>query len=626
MGVMKEEQRIILISIIAALFMWVLDAVLDVIVFFSGSFWDFLILDVPPYEIYVRSMFAAGFIIFGIVISRFVAKRRMVTEALSKTEAELRRVLDEVSDYLWSGRVDAGGNFVYSYYSPVVEKVTGRPAEFYMQGPERWLSTVHPEDRDRMSAAASRLLSGGAPHDEEEYRILLPDGSVRWVRDSVRATRLADGGIRLDGVVSDITGRKKAEEELKRYRGRLEDMVLERTTDLLTANALLRQEIAERKQAEEALKESEGKFRELSQQFHTLLEAITDPLTLLSPDLRVLWRNRGSTLVSGETVFDATGQYCYTLWHNRSTPCEECPAKKSFTTGKTEVAQLESPEGRRWELRAFPVRDEGGNIYSMLTVASDVTEKLTLEAEARRVAHLASLGELAAGVAHEINNPINGIINYAQILANKSKTGSRENEIASSIIREGDRIANIVKSLLSFSRAGRTEKNPADIGEILQDSLALTETQLRKDGITLRVEVPRDLPRVLAHPQQIQQVFLNVMNNSRYALNQKYQGMHKDKILKITGENTIVDKRILIRITFYDHGIGIPAGDIDKVMNPFFSTKPRGKGTGLGLSISHGIVTDHGGNIRIESVEGEFTKVIIELPAIGEEHGKNSRY
>ncbi len=623
---MKEEKRIILISIFAALSMWALDAAMDVFVFFSGSFWDFLVLDVPPYEIYVRSMFAAGFIIFGIVISRFVARRRVATEALLKTEAELRRVLDAVSDYLWSGRVDTAGNFSYSYYSPVVEKVTGRPAEFYMEGPERWLSTVHPEDRDRMSAAASRLLSGRTPQDEEEYRILLPDGSVRWVRDSVRATHLADGSIRLDGVVSDITGRKKAEEELNRYRGRLEDMVLERTTDLLTANALLKQEIAERKQAEEALKESEGKFRELSQQFHTLLEAITDPLTLLSPDLKVLWRNRGSALIQGKTVSDATGQYCYTLWHNRSTPCKECPALKSFITGRAEVAQLESPKGRRWELRAFPVRDEEGNIYSLLTIASDITEKLALEAEARRVAHLASLGELAAGVAHEINNPINGIINYAQILANKSKTGSRENEIASSIIKEGDRIANIVRSLLSFSRAGKTEKNPAGIGEILQDSLALTETQLRKDGITLRVEVPGDLPRVLAHPQQIQQVFLNIINNSRYALNQKYQGMHKDKILKITGENAVIDERMHIRFTFYDQGIGIPSGDIDKVMNPFFSTKPRGKGTGLGLSISHGIVTDHGGSIRIESVEGEFTKVIIELPAIREEHGKNPRY
>lgn len=157
-------------------------------------------------------------------------------------------------------------------------------------------------------------------------------------------------------------------------------MALERPMDSLTANALLKQEIAEHKQAEDALKEREGKFRDLSQQFRTLLEAITDPLTLLSPDLKVIWRNRGSALISEETASDTIGQYCYTLWHNRSTACKECPAMKSFTTGKPEAAQVESPGGRRWELRAFPVRDEGGTVYSMLTVAGDITEKLTMAA------------------------------------------------------------------------------------------------------------------------------------------------------------------------------------------------------------------------------------------------------
>lgn len=374
--------------------------------------------------------------------------------------------------------------------------------------------------------------------------------------------------------------------------------------------------VIQRGKAEEALRESESSFRNLYRQFRTILEAVTDPLTLISPDLKIIWRNRSSVSVTGKEISDPAGRYCYTLWHNRSTPCEGCPVVKSLHSGKEEISHIEGPGGKLWELRAFPVKDEEDKVSSFLTVASDITEKTNLEAEARRVAHLASLGELAAGVAHEINNPINGIINYAQILANKSKAGSRENDIANSIIKEGDRVANIVKSLLSFARAGRTEKNPARIHEILTDSLALTSVQIRKDGITLNVDIPPDLPEILAHPQQIQQVFLNIINNSRYALNQRYRGVHKDKVLKILAEEVSVGGEPYVRVTFYDQGSGIPSDIMDKVLNPFFTTKPGGKGTGLGLSISHGIIADHGGKLVIDSVEGEFTRLSIELPAV----------
>lgn len=268
-----------------------------------------------------------------------------------------------------------------------------------------------------------------------------------------------------------------------------------------------------------------------------------------------------------------------------------------------------------WDWSLTPVKDEGGNVHGLVLSLIDVTEKIRLQSEAIQNTHLASLGELAAGVAHEINNPLNGIINYAQILVNKINKESRENELARRIIKEGDRIANIVKSLLSFARKRTEEKSIYTITGILHDALLLTEAQILKDSIKLKVNMPEDLPEIIANSQQIQQVFLNVINNARYALNQKYQEPDEDKVLEISGSETAVDSCRYVRIIFHDKGSGIPADIRDKVINPFFSTKPSGKGTGLGLSISHGIIQDHNGNLEIESVEGEFTNIVIDLPA-----------
>ncbi len=251
----------------------------------------------------------------------------------------------------------------------------------------------------------------------------------------------------------------------------------------------------------------------------------------------------------------------------------------------------------------------------------EIRERETAEAEALRAGHLAALGELAAGVAHEINNPTNGIINYAEILANESREGSKEHDILKRIIKEGERIANIVMNLLSFARDSREKKHPVHIHEIINDALALTEIQLMKDGIRLKVDVPVNLPEIIAQPQQIQQVVLNIISNARYALNQKCPEADKEKVLVLTAREVTVDNSSYILITFYDNGTGIPAGILGNVMNPFFTTKPNRLGTGLGLSISHGVISSHGGRINIESAEGEFTKVTIELPCSNGNYG-----
>jgi PAS domain S-box-containing protein len=281
---------------------------------------------------------------------------------------------------------------------------------------------------------------------------------------------------------------------------------------------------------------------------------------------------------------------------------------RGFTSNVETVYQSKNGRKIRVLFSGSIIFDADGEFDGLLCVAQDIT----IQTEALRAGHLASIGELAAGVAHEINNPINGIINFAQIIIDEIEKGQvPQKDIPAMIIKEGDRVAAIVRSLLSFARESENVMSPVDVWEILDDVLTLTQAQLNKDGIQLTCDLPKDLPKILANFQQIQQVFLNIINNSRYALNKKFKGSAPQKNLYILGQEKMIDNQLMLQMIFHDRGMGIPAHIIDKVLNPFFSTKPAGSGTGLGLAISHGIISNHGGKINIESLEGEYTKVTI---------------
>ncbi len=433
----------------------------------------------------------------------------------------------------------------------------------------------------------------------------------------IRSMPRYDRNNRLIGLIHiarDVTERKRSEEEIQRAKDELETRVEERTSELRTTNEQLKEEIAERKLAVEALQKSEKKYRNLSQEFNALLNGIPDNLILISPDLKIMWANKAAANVFHREILKIKGQYCYSLCYNIISPCENCPTLTSFASGKEATAEISTSEGKIWNIRAFPIKDDSGKVKNVIELARDVTEKINLQAGVTRTRHLASLGELAAGVAHEINNPINNIVNYAQILIDEFEKENRDDDIARRIITDGDRIATIVRSLLSFARIRKEEKSLIYLHELFSDMLSLTSAQIRKDGIHLKVNIPSKYLKIPAHPQQIQQVFLNLISNSRYALNQKYPGTHDNKTLEISCEEISIDNSPYVRIVFHDNGTGIHSNIIDKVINPFFSTKPNRAGTGLGLSISHGIIGEHGGKFMINSVEGEYTKITIDLP------------
>ncbi len=267
-------------------------------------------------------------------------------------------------------------------------------------------------------------------------------------------------------------------------------------------------------------------------------------------------------------------------------------------------------------------------------LARDIAERQRMEEERQRLQaqlvqaqKLESIGTLASGVAHEINNPIMGVMNYAQLILDKVGPDNPVAEYATEIGKATDRIATIVKNLLSFARIDKQAHSPARLYDIVEGTLSLIGVVLRHDQIDLVVAVPEDLPRISCRSQQIQQVIMNLLTNARDALNERYPKHDENKRVVVTAReiensecgawNTEGDApRSWVRLTVEDHGAGIPEAVRGRIFDPFFTTKPRDKGTGLGLSISHGIVKEHGGGLWVESEVSQWTRFHMDLPLV----------
>ena len=299
------------------------------------------------------------------------------------------------------------------------------------------------------------------------------------------------------------------------------------------------------------------------------------------------------------------------------------------------------------------LRDGAGMPLRTMATIEDIShrkqleeEQAALEAQLRQQQKLEALGTLAGGVAHEINNPINGIMNYAELIGGQAVRGSAIAEYADEIRRETERVATIVRNLLAFARQEKQAHRPARLADLAEQTLSLFRAVLRRDQITLDVQVPTDLPEITGRFQQLQQVLMNLLTNARDALNARYPGHHPDKTIRITARETtegrgqgpeVRGEEIgppranprsqaahngaapprWVRLTVEDGGPGIAPEIQARIFDPFFTTKPRDQGTGLGLAISHGIVQDHGGRLTFDTVPGQGTAFHVDLPAAG---------
>ena len=231
---------------------------------------------------------------------------------------------------------------------------------------------------------------------------------------------------------------------------------------------------------------------------------------------------------------------------------------------------------------------------------------------------LAAIGQLISGIAHELNNPLTSIVLYAQLLQRYSNDESSKREL-DMIIGESLRARKIVRGLLDFARQRPPERKPVNINDVIHSALQLVSYELRSHDIELHLDLSPDVPFMLADPYQLQQVFVNLLNNAWQAISTTRGNGHlwiKTEIVPPYKVTQLGISHDVIRISVRDDGPGISDANLTRVFDPFFTTKPEGKGTGLGLSICHGIISQHGGNIRLESKVGIGSTFIVELPIV----------
>jgi len=224
---------------------------------------------------------------------------------------------------------------------------------------------------------------------------------------------------------------------------------------------------------------------------------------------------------------------------------------------------------------------------------------------------LASLGRMAAGVAHEINSPLTGIVTFGHLLLKKFPKGSEEFEDVEVIIDQANRCSNIIKGLLGFARATTADKASTNINDVLNSTLNIVRNKADFFNISVVTNLDPTLAKVKADAPQLQQVFLNMIVNAADACEGK-------GTITITSQNITENGNNLVEVEFKDTGYGIKDEDLEKIFEPFFTTKPVGKGTGLGLAVTHGIIQEHGGKITINTKVGEGTSFFIRLPALKE--------
>jgi PAS domain S-box-containing protein len=406
------------------------------------------------------------------------------------------------------------------------------------------------------------------------------------------------------------------------------------------------------------LARAEEAVARLAAEWQRTFDAMSEAVWILDEDHRILRSNKAAEVFFCRPFAEMVGKHCWEIMHGTTQPIPECPVRRARESLRHESQELS--RGKSWlSVTVGPMVDASGAFGGAAHIVTDITprrqaeaERLALQPQLLQAQKMESLSMIAGGVAHEINNPIMGIMSYAQLILEQPGIDGSAEEYAVEIGKEAERVALIVKNLLCFARADKeTGRRPTRMSDIVDGTLSLTRTILRHDHIMLDVDVPADLPPINCHSQQIQQVIMNLLTNARDALNERYPQHHEDKRVFIRARvfergagNTdsragaearsaggealpfvpVPDvalespgssrARQWMRLTIEDHGTGIPDDLQERIFDPFFTTKPCDKGTGMGLSISGGIVKDHGGDMCVESRPGQWTRFHVALP------------
>ena len=348
----------------------------------------------------------------------------------------------------------------------------------------------------------------------------------------------------------------------------------------------------------------EKKIRQSKRNLEAIFDGIRDQLSIQAPDYRILRVNR-AVVENYQTTFEKLlNQKCYEAYFQRSQPCEKCPVSVTIETKQPATSIMKSSkDNTTLQIFSYPILDEKGNLLSVIEYTKDITEEQRLQEQLIQSEKLAGIGILASGVAHEINNPLSGIIGMAEIALEEEDPTKNESYLKD-ILDCAQRISEIVKGLRSYSRAAKKgEQGLVDLNEVLEETLKMVRLVAQKTPVEV-IKKFQPVEKIQANIGEIQQVFTNLITNAFQAMDGK-------------GGKLVLSTRSIgdsVEVKVSDDGMGIPQKYLNQIFDPFFTTKKPGEGTGLGLNIVYRIVTQYEGTINVESKEQVGTTFTIKFP------------
>lgn len=432
-----------------------------------------------------------------------------------------------------------------------------------------------------------------------------------------------DGNPAWLSVAHDITERIIMEAELERHRSQLEEMVNERTMEVLVTNKKLHQEILEREKGEQIIRESEVKFR-------NLIEKSLDGIILVDESGTVIEWNQGQENIYALPRSSAVGSKIWDIQFQHEPGASREEEKyleiKSrwetfFLTGgnpfqnNPQVSKIERTDGKLRDIQQiyFTIETEKGTMMGCTT--RDITADLAMERQLIQGQKMEAMGTLAGGIAHDFNNILGGIMGYTELALRKTDESLPVYNYLKQVMTASNRAKDLVRQILTFSRREDLQRKPVKIGLIVKEVLKLLRSSLPAT-IEIISKIEAEDRFVMADPTQVHQVLMNLFTNSAHAMQEK-GGILEIRLSEEQVETGIykgLNAGPYIRLSINDTGHGIKTEHLDKIFEPFFTTKKPGKGTGMGLAVVHSIVESHGGHISVFSKEGEGTTFSILLP------------
>jgi PAS domain S-box-containing protein len=349
------------------------------------------------------------------------------------------------------------------------------------------------------------------------------------------------------------------------------------------------------------------------QEWEDTFNTITDMITIHDKDYRIIRANKAAEKILGLPFLEDTEAKCYQYYHGKDHPPDDCPSCKCYFTQKPASFEMYEPHLDKFlEIRAMPRFDAENQMIGLIHVIRDITDRKRVEEALQRTEQLKMVGEWAAGLAHEIKNPLAGIKGSVEVLLQEPNISEEDRFIVVKAVDEIKRIEQLIKSLLNFAKPPQLQLMPTDINDLLDKTITFSlKHPLLSSSSAAPIKVLRDfdtrLPETMADPMQLQQVFLNLMFNA-------IEAMPDGGALAV---KTSYDAALnSIRIAIADNGKGIEKTTLDQIFQPFFTTKS--KGSGLGLAITRRLVEEHGGDIYVESTPDKGTVVNVSLQVLQE--------